>query len=116
MDFFLSKITQLSPSNTQKTYPSSPVCTVYVAYILQLLQDILSILLKQLTLFKKTCGWNVKGAGNSKATKHTNTQAEAYAYARTISINPKSELIVHGKNGQIRERNSYGNDPYPPKG
>lgn len=66
----------------------------------------------------KTGGWNVKGAGNSKATKHTNTQAEAYAYAyaRTISINQKSELIVHGKNGQIRERNSYGNDPYPPKG
>ena len=62
----------------------------------------------------KTGGWNVKGAGNSK--KHTNTQAEAYAYARTISIKQKSELIVHGKNGQIRERNSYGNDPYPPKG
>lgn len=64
----------------------------------------------------KTGGWNVKGAGNSKATKHTNTQAEAYTYARTISINQKSELFVHGKNGQIRERNSYGNDPYPPKG
>ena len=64
----------------------------------------------------KTGGWNVKGAGNSKATKHTNTQAEAYAYARTISIKQKSELVVHGKNGQIRERNSYGNDPYPPKG
>ncbi|WP_413653772.1 DUF2188 domain-containing protein [Phascolarctobacterium succinatutens] len=74
------------------------------------------MLLKQLTLFKKTGCWNVKGAGNSKATKHTNTQAEAYAYARTISINQKSELIVHGKNCQIRERNSYGNDPYPPKG
>lgn len=43
----------------------------------------------------KTGGWNVKGAGNSKATKHTNTQAEAYA--RTISINQKSELIVHEK-------------------
>lgn len=89
---------------------------MYVAHILQLLPNILSILLKQLTLFKKTGGWNVKGAGNSKATKHTNTQAEAYAYARTISINQKSELIVHGKNGQIRERNSYGNDPCPPKG
>lgn len=87
---------------------------MYVTHILQLLPNILLILLKQLTLFKKTGGWNVKGAGNSKATKHTNTQAEAYS--RTISINQKSELIVHGKNGQIRERNSYGNDTYPPKG
>ena len=108
-----SLLSQLSHSNTPRTYPSSLVC---IAHILPLLQDILSILLKQLTLFQKTGGWNVKGAGNSKATKHTNTQAEAYAYARTISINQKSELIVHGKNGQIRERNSYGNDPYPPKG
>lgn len=45
----------------------------------------------------KTGGWNVKGAGNGKATKHTNTQTEAYDYARTISINQKSELFIHGK-------------------
>ena len=71
---------------------------------------------KTVNFIQKTGDLTVKGAGNSKATKHTNTQAEAYAYAWAISINQKSELIVHGKNGQIRERNSYGNDPYPPKG
>lgn len=69
---------------------------------------------KTVNFIQKTGGWNVKGAGNSKATKHTNTKVEAFA--RTISINQKSELIVHGKNGQLRERNSYGNDHYPPKG
>jgi hypothetical protein len=25
-------------------------------------------------------------------------------------------LYIHGQDGRIRERNSYGNDPYPPKG
>ena len=61
-------------------------------------------------------GWQVKGAGNSKATIRTNTQAEAIAVAREIARNQESELIIHGMNGRIRERASYGNDPYPPKG
>jgi hypothetical protein len=28
----------------------------------------------------------------------------------------KSEMLIQGEDGQIRERNSYGNDPNPPKG
>lgn len=61
-------------------------------------------------------GWAVKGAGNSKATAVTTTQAQAIEIARQIAINNQSELVIHGTNGRIREKNSYGNDPYPPKG
>ena len=61
-------------------------------------------------------GWQVKGAGNSRATIRTRTQKEAIAVGRTIAMNQKSELIVHGRNGQIRAKDSYGNDPCPPKG
>ena len=61
-------------------------------------------------------GWQVKGSGNSKATKRTSTQAEAVKIARSIAINQKSELLIHGENGRIREKNSYGNDPLTPKG
>lgn len=61
-------------------------------------------------------GWQVKGSGNSKATKRTSTQAEAVKIARSIAINQKSELLIHGENGRIREKNSYGNDLFPPKG
>lgn len=60
--------------------------------------------------------WAVKGAGNSKATSVYPTQAEAIERAREIAQNQKSELLIHGENGRIREKNSYGNDPYPPKG
>ncbi|WP_239877180.1 hypothetical protein [Laribacter hongkongensis] len=24
-------------------------------------------------------------------------------------------MLIYGENGRIRERNSYGNDPHPPK-
>lgn len=61
-------------------------------------------------------GWQVKGAGNSKATVRTNTQSEAIKIARDIAINQKSEVVIHRTNGQIRDKNSYGNDPFPPKG
>lgn len=60
--------------------------------------------------------WAVKGAGNQKATSVHATQSEAIREAKEIAQNQKSEMLVHGKNGQIRERNSYGNDPHPPKG
>lgn len=60
--------------------------------------------------------WAVRGEGNQKVTSIHRTQEEAMLAARNIAINQQSELIIHRPNGQIRERNSYGNDPCPPKG
>jgi hypothetical protein len=60
--------------------------------------------------------WAVRGAGNERVTRVTETQAQATRIAREISINQHSETIILRPNGQIRDRNSYGNDPHPPKG
>lgn len=61
-------------------------------------------------------GWQVKAAGNSRATVRTTTQKEAIAAGRIIAQNQHLELLIHGTNGQIRAKNSHGHDPYPPKG
>lgn len=61
-------------------------------------------------------GWQVIGAGNERATVRTRTQGEAIERAREIARNQESELLVHGRNGRIREKDSYGNDNFPPKG
>lgn len=61
-------------------------------------------------------GWQVKGEGNSRATIRTSTQKDAIDRARTISRNQESELAIHGIHGQIREKDSHGRDPFPPKG
>jgi len=61
-------------------------------------------------------GWAVRGEGNQRDTSKHDTQAEAERAARTIVINQKAEVLIHSQNGRIRERNSYGNDPFPPKG
>ncbi len=60
--------------------------------------------------------WQVKGAGNSRATAIYDTQKEAIAHAKQIATNQQSELLIHNKQGRIRERNTYGKDPFPPKG
>jgi hypothetical protein len=61
-------------------------------------------------------GWAVKGEGNQKVTHQVATQREAIEKGRQIAINQQSELIIHNQEGRIRERNSYGNDPFPPAG
>ena len=60
-------------------------------------------------------GWNVLGAGNSKPTKILPTKLEAINYGRVIAKNQGSELIIHGLNGKIQDKDSYGNDSCPPK-
>jgi len=61
-------------------------------------------------------GWSVRRAGASKVTSTFRTQSEAISEARKIAKNQKTELYIHGQDGRIRDRNSYGNDPHPPKG
>jgi hypothetical protein len=58
---------------------------------------------------------SVKGAGNQKATKTTSTQKQAIQVAREIAKNQKSEVVIHGRDGKIRDKDSYGNDPNPPR-
>jgi len=60
-------------------------------------------------------GWDVKRSGGQRASAHTNTKAEAEKIAREISINQKTELVIHGRDGKIQRSDSHGNDPCPPR-
>lgn len=61
-------------------------------------------------------GWQVKGAGNTRATVRTTTQKDAIDIACGIARNQGSELVIHRPNGQIRDKDSHGKDPFPPEG
>lgn len=60
--------------------------------------------------------WKVKSNGASKAAACFSTQAEAIERGRQMAKNRASDLTVFGKDGQIRDKWSYGNDPFPPRG
>jgi hypothetical protein len=60
-------------------------------------------------------GWAVKKSGSSRASRVFGTKDKAVDYGRKLSINERTELYIHKKNGMIQNKNSYGNDPCPPK-
>lgn len=60
--------------------------------------------------------WGIRGEGNSRLTSIHDTQAEAIDAAREISRNQGSELLIHGRDGRIRDRDSHGHDDFPPQG
>jgi hypothetical protein len=60
-------------------------------------------------------GWSVKKAGSTRATSIHATQADAIAAATQIARNQKTELYIHGRDGRIRERSSFGAAPRPSK-
>lgn len=61
-------------------------------------------------------GWDIKKSGGERSSGHFNTKKEAIDRARQISQNQDSELVIHNKDGTISQKDSHGNDPYPPKG
>lgn len=65
---------------------------------------------------KNKGGWDVEKGGASRASVHTRTKKDAINKAREISKNQKSELYIHGKDGKIQNKDSHGNDSFPPRG
>ena len=60
--------------------------------------------------------WATRKSGSSSVTKTFSKQSDAIKHARDLAKKQKTELYIHGRDGKIRERDSYGNDPHPPKG
>ena len=60
--------------------------------------------------------WAVVTEGTSRADSLHQTQGQAIDRAREIARQRQAELIIHGRDNRIRERDSYGNDPFPPRG
>jgi len=60
--------------------------------------------------------WKVKQENCKRSSGNFDTQKEAFERAREIAQNNDQEVVVHGVNGRIRIKHSYGYDPFPPKG
>lgn len=60
-------------------------------------------------------GWAVKKSGSIRSSRSFDTKKKAVKYGRLLSRKEKTELFIHKRDGTIQNRNSYGNDPFPPK-
>lgn len=59
--------------------------------------------------------FTVKEVGNPQPLIRPTTQERAIERARPIARENQSELVTHRPNGQIRDSDSHGRDPNPPK-
>lgn len=59
--------------------------------------------------------WAVKPEGAEKPLSTHRTQELATDAAKKVAQQNQSELVIHRPNGQIRDKDSFGNDPCPPK-
>lgn len=61
-------------------------------------------------------GWKVVREGQDRAVARAATQAEADKRGRETARRSKVEYSLHGRNGQVRAKDSYGSDPRRSKG
>ncbi|NOV25872.1 DUF2188 domain-containing protein [Cupriavidus necator] len=61
-------------------------------------------------------GWAVEAEGGAGGQQQYATQEDAIAAGTERAKGEKVELLIHGRDGQIRERNSFGHDPRNIKG
>ena len=60
--------------------------------------------------------WANYREGSLRVSNTAPTKAEAQEKGREMAKAAKTEHVIHNKDGSIGSRNSYGNDPHPPKG
>jgi len=61
-------------------------------------------------------GWAVIREGNQRASSVHSTQKEAEKSGRQTARKDKTEFFLHNRQGEIRQRDSYGHDPRSRKG
>jgi hypothetical protein len=61
-------------------------------------------------------GWDIVRSGNSRSSGHFETKVDAIKKAIEWSKKSKAELYIHTRDGRIVQKNSYGHDPFPPRG
>ncbi len=61
-------------------------------------------------------GWANRREGADRVSKVFPTKQEAQEAGRETARNEHTEHVIRKQDGTIGEKNSYGNDPYPPKG
>lgn len=59
-------------------------------------------------------GWAVKRENADRASSIHRTQSDAIVSGRDLARISGGELRIHGRDGKIRDSDSYGNDPAPP--
>ncbi len=70
---------------------------------------------RDIHITKRDEGWAVIREGAKRADSLHSTQQSAAERGRDLAKRDHVELVTHDRNNRIRDSDSYGRDPYPPK-
>lgn len=70
---------------------------------------------KNVHIVPRDGGWGVLREGNHRAGSIHRKQDTAIAEGHGAAKRDHVELVVHGLDGRIRAKDSFGNDPFPPR-
>ena len=68
---------------------------------------------KNYHVVRRGTSWSVKS--NGRVLSSHNTQENAAENAIIRAKKARTEVLIHGRDGRIRSKDSYGNDPFPPR-
>jgi len=71
---------------------------------------------KDIHVVPHSSGWATRREGSERVSSRHDTQREAIEQAREWGRRDQVEVVTHRPDGRIRDSDSYGNDPFPPKG
>lgn len=61
--------------------------------------------------------WEVHREGAGRASFVTDSQSDAISRAAASARSSgHAQVVIHGRDGRVRDERTYGEDPYPPRG
>jgi hypothetical protein len=63
----------------------------------------------------KSGGWVVTASGANHPSQQFSRKEDAVLFGESVARQKKTGLIIHGRNGQIQDLDTYGSDPIPPR-
>ena len=60
--------------------------------------------------------WANRRAGSNRVSRTYRTKKEAQEAGRKTAQRERTDHVIQSRDGKNSQRNSYGNDPHPPKG
>jgi hypothetical protein len=115
VELFYAEYCLAMPRGTERIPDSRSESTAPETCVLTFYEEISTVTKKDVHVVPHKDGWATKTEGASRAGGVYDTQREAIGRARGQAIRERVEVVIHGQNGRIRDSDSYGRDPMPPR-
>jgi hypothetical protein len=70
---------------------------------------------RALHVVPRSGGWVVTASGAGQPTQQFSRKDDAVQFGESVARRKRTSLIIHGRDGKIKDIDAYGADPLPPR-